>query len=122
MANPSMIDFPCPGSHTARGYYAPAAGAAGVVLLQEWWGLNEQMKRVADRCQAAGFDTLVPDLYEGRVTQDPDEAGHLMEGLDWVGATAAFSAFLGGRVASNLYLLPRVARVLRDRKAQSASA
>ncbi len=42
-------------------------------------------------------------------------------GLDWVGATAAFSAFLGGRVASNLYLLPRVARVLRDRKAESAS-
>ncbi|MBS37896.1 MAG: carboxymethylenebutenolidase [Thiotrichales bacterium] len=80
------IEFSCPNGSTANGYRACAAGN-GIVLLQEWWGVNEQMKAVARRCAQAGFDTLVPDLYHGRVTQDPDEAGHMMDGLDWVGAT-----------------------------------
>jgi carboxymethylenebutenolidase len=83
-----MIDFSCPNTSTASGYYAQSSATAGIVLLQEWWGLNEQMKQVAQRVASAGFNALVPDLYQGRVTQDPDEAGHMMEGLDWVGATA----------------------------------
>lgn len=83
-----MIEFDCPNASTASGYHAESSATAGVVLLQEWWGMNEQMKGVADRAAVAGFNALVPDLYKGRVTQDPDEAGHMMEGLDWVGATA----------------------------------
>ena len=81
------IEFSCPNGTTASGYHAEAAGGGAIVLLQEWWGLNSQMRGVAERAAAAGFNALVPDLYQGRVTQDPDEAGHLMEGLDWVGAT-----------------------------------
>jgi carboxymethylenebutenolidase len=56
-------------------------------VIQEWWGLNDQIRGVAERLAAAGFTALAPDLYDGRVTTEPDEANHLMEGLDWVGAT-----------------------------------
>ena len=85
-----MSSFGCPDASVGNGYLAKAGAASkgGIVVLQEWWGLNEQMKAVADRCAQAGFNALVPDLYEGRVTQDPDEAGHMMEGLDWVGGGA----------------------------------
>ena len=76
------------GHDDVPGYRADAeAGAtAGVVVVQEWWGVNPQIMGVADRLAAAGFCTLVPDLFRGRVTQDPDEARHLMGGLDWMGA------------------------------------
>ncbi len=83
-----VITFDCPGGSSASGYLAEAPGAkAGIVVIQEWWGLNEQICGVADRFAAAGFSALAPDLYEGRVTGEPDEANHMMSGLDWVGAT-----------------------------------
>ncbi len=85
-----MIEYSCPNGSTAAGYLArPAAGedAPGLVVIQEWWGLNEQIKGVGDRFAESGYRVLVPDLYRGRVTQDPDEAQHMMTGLDWVGAT-----------------------------------
>lgn len=84
------IQFKCPNGSTAPGYLAtPAKGAsaAAVVVIQEWWGLNSQIQGVADRFAQAGYRALVPDLYRGRVTQSPDEANHLMSGLDWAGAT-----------------------------------
>ena len=88
MAMGEMITFDCPGGEPAAGYLAKADGArVGVVVIQEWWGLNDQIKGVADRFAAAGFSALSPDLYKGRVTGDPDEANHMMTGLDWVGAT-----------------------------------
>lgn len=81
------IIFACPDGSEGCGYLAEAEGArAGVVVLQEWWGLNDQIRGVAERLAAAGCTALAPDLYDGRVTGDPDEAGHMMEGLDWVGA------------------------------------
>ncbi len=82
------ITFACPDGSEGTGHLAVAEGAtAGVVVLQEWWGLNDQIRGVAERFAAAGYTALAPDLYEGRVTGDPDEAGHMMDGLDWVGAT-----------------------------------
>ncbi len=84
-----MISFSCPAGHNAQGYIAKAQnpGAPAIVVLQEWWGLNDQIKGIADRFADAGISALAPDLYEGRVTQDADEAEHMMGGLDWVGAT-----------------------------------
>jgi len=83
-----MISFGCPDGNSADGYLAEAPDASsGIIVLQEWWGLNDQIKGVADRFAAAGYTALAPDLYKGRVTQAPDEANHMMEGLDWVGAT-----------------------------------
>lgn len=76
------------GEGETAAYLAEAERAsAGVVVLQEWWGLNDQIKGVADRFAAAGYTALAPDLYQGRVTVEADEANHLMTGLDWVGAT-----------------------------------
>ncbi|MDP6708615.1 MAG: dienelactone hydrolase family protein [Alphaproteobacteria bacterium] len=82
------INFACPGGGSGSGHLATAAGArAGIVVIQEWWGLNDQIRGVADRFAAAGYSALAPDLYDGRITQEPDEANHMMSGLDWVGAT-----------------------------------
>lgn len=83
-----MVTFDCPRDRRGKGYLAQAEGAkSGVVVMQEWWGLNDQIRRVTDRFAARGFAALAPDLYDGRVTREPDEANHMMEGLDWVGAT-----------------------------------
>lgn len=60
------------------------APAPAVVLLHEWWGLNEQMTATARRFAQEGFVTLAPNLYSRqgyKVTQDPAEAGKLMESL-----------------------------------------
>lgn len=83
-----MIDFGRPDASTCRGYLASAGkDRPGVVVIQEWWGLNDQICGVADRFARAGFNALAPDLFKGRVTQNPDEASHLMNGLDFPGAT-----------------------------------
>ena len=84
-----MVEFKTPDGSKVQGYLAePAkAGAPGVVVIQEWWGLNPQIKGVADRFAKAGYRALAPDLYKGRVTAKPDEANHLMTGLDFPGAT-----------------------------------
>jgi len=84
----SMIAFSRPdGGHT-KGYLASAGdGKPGIVVIQEWWGLNDQICGVADRFAKAGITALAPDLFEGRVTAKPDEASHLMNGLDFPAAT-----------------------------------
>lgn len=84
----SMIEFARPNGEQTRGYLAEAgSGRPGIVVIQEWWGLNDQIMGVADRFARAGFNALAPDLYKGRVTAEPDEANHLMEGLDFAGAS-----------------------------------
>jgi carboxymethylenebutenolidase len=62
----------------------PAGEASGkaVVLIQEWWGLNDHIKDIADRYAAAGYTTIAPDLYRGIVAKNPDEASKLMQGLE----------------------------------------
>jgi len=81
----SSIEFARPDGAVAPGYHAhaPAAGAPGVVMFGEWWGLTDHITEMADRLAAAGFDVLVPDLYRGRIAATGDEANHLMEGLDF---------------------------------------
>jgi len=80
------VTFKRPDGKDCSGYYAsPAAGdrAPAIVVIQEWWGLNDQIKGVADRLAAAGYRALVPDLYRGNVTLEAAEASHLMTGLDF---------------------------------------
>ena len=84
-----MIDFTRPDGRSAQAYLAePAQGssAPGIVVIQEWWGLNDQIKGVADKLAAAGYRALVPDLYRGRQTLEAKEAEHLMQGLDFADA------------------------------------
>jgi len=54
----------------------------GVVVIQEWWGLNDQIKGVADRLASEGYVALAPDLYHGKSTTDPEKAHELLRGLD----------------------------------------
>ena len=85
----SMISFQRPDGQSVGGYLAEAdAPRASVVVIQEWWGLNEQIRGVADRLAQAGYDALVPDLYRGKSTVEAEEAHHLMTGLDF-GAAAS---------------------------------
>ena len=79
----TSIDFPSNGS-TGQGYLVlPASGAGpGGVVIQEWWGLNEQIKEVCDGFAEEGFVALAPDLYRGRVTTEPDEAAKIMMALN----------------------------------------
>ncbi len=79
-----LLDFKRPDNTNCRGYLATAGqDRPGVVVIQEWWGLNDQICGVADRFARAGFNALAPDLYHGRITQDANEASHLMNGLDF---------------------------------------
>lgn len=79
----STVSFPSNGSQ-GEGYLArPASGSGpGVVVIQEWWGLNDQIKGFADRAAAEGFVALVPDLYRGALAAEPDEAAKLMMALN----------------------------------------
>ena len=81
-----MTHFRRPDGQKAPAYHAdpdPFEREAGVVVIQEWWGINAQMKSVADRIADGGFHAVVPDLYRGRLTADADEANHYMGDLDW---------------------------------------
>jgi carboxymethylenebutenolidase len=78
------VEFPSNG-RTGSGYLAtPPDGrkGPGVVVIQEWWGLVDHIKRVADRFAEEGFVALAPDLYEGRTAKEPDEAGKAMMALE----------------------------------------
>jgi carboxymethylenebutenolidase len=81
-----MISFKRPDGQSVNGYLAePAQGATapGIVVIQEWWGLNDQIKGVADKLAAASYRALVPDLYRGKVALEANEAQHLMTNLNF---------------------------------------
>jgi carboxymethylenebutenolidase len=78
------IEFKRPDGQALEGYLADTgSGAPGIVVIQEWWGLNDQIRGVADRLAHAGISALVPDLYRGKSTVEAEEAHHLMTGLDF---------------------------------------
>jgi carboxymethylenebutenolidase len=83
------INYKRPDGQSVVGYLAEPANAAaapGMVVIQEWWGLNDQIKGVADKLAAAGYRALVPDLYRGQVALEANEAEHLMNNLNFADA------------------------------------
>ena len=76
------IHFTSNGSDTP-GYLAEPADlpAPGIVVLQEWWGLDDHIRSVCDRLAAEGFVALAPDLYRREPTTQPDEAQQRMMAL-----------------------------------------
>ena len=83
------VTYKRPDGKSVNGYLAePKAGknAPGVVVIQEWWGLNDQIRGVADKLAAAGYRALVPDLYRGKAAVEAKEAEHLMKGLNFADA------------------------------------
>lgn len=89
----TTIDIARPDGSTCPAYHASADGP-GLVVVQEWWGLNPQIKTTADRFAAAGFNAVVPDLYRGKLTTDAEEANHLMTNLDFGNAVVDVKACL----------------------------
>jgi carboxymethylenebutenolidase len=86
-----MVSFRRPDGQSCSGFYVePAAGptAPGIVVIQEWWGVNDQIKGVAKTLADAGYRALVPDLYRGKVGLDAKEAEHLMNQLDFADAAS----------------------------------
>lgn len=76
------IEFPANGTH-APGYLAEpdSRRGPGVVVLQEWWGLDDHIRSICDRLAADGFYALAPDLYRGETTTQPSEAEQRMMAL-----------------------------------------
>lgn len=80
------VTFKRPDGGDCNAYLASPAGNAsvpGIVVIQEWWGLNDQIKGVAERFASLGYRALVPDLYKGKVTLDVAEAKHMMTNLNF---------------------------------------
>ena len=77
------VEFPSNG-HTCQGYFAlPEAGEGpGVVVIQEWWGLVPHIEDIVDRFAREGFVAIAPDLYHGKTTKSPDDAGKMLMELD----------------------------------------
>lgn len=83
------IEFKRPDGKTCPGYLSSGKEEAtghGFVVIQEWWGLNDQIKKTADRLAEAGYRALVPDLYRGKLATAADEASHLMGSLNFLDA------------------------------------
>jgi len=79
----ASLEFPVEGGNCPCYVHGPDMG---IVVIQEWWGMNDQIKSVVDRFAVEGFGTIVPDLYRGKVAKNNEEAGHLMKNLNWGGA------------------------------------
>ena len=104
----STVSFRRPDGQEIQGYLATPEGQQNppaVVVIQEWWGLNDQIRGVADRLARCGYLALVPDLYRGKSTTEEEEAHHLMEGLNF---GEAVSQDISGAFA---YLKQRSSRV-----------
>ena len=91
------------GSESLPGFVVGPKGAPGVIVLQEWWGITDEVKLQAERLSRdGGFRCLVPDLYKGSLGVDMEEAGHLMSNLDFpqavkeIGEAAKFLKELEG--------------------------
>lgn len=78
------VTFPANGIE-GMGYLAQPDGEApcpGVIVIQEWWGLDAHIRDVAERLARAGFAALAPDLYHGSFASEPDEARKLAMNLN----------------------------------------
>lgn len=77
------VEFPSNG-HTCQGHMAspPSGSGPAVVVIQEWWGIVEHIEELVDRFAAAGFFAIAPDLYHGKTTKSPDDAGKMLMELD----------------------------------------
>lgn len=74
------------GDETGSGVlFVPATKGNGklpaIVVIQEWWGLNDWVKQQAEELASQGYITLAPDLYRGKIAKTRDEAHELANGL-----------------------------------------
>ncbi len=98
-----IVTFPSNGA-TATGYLTGTdQKGPGIIVIQEWWGLNDNIKAIADRFANEGFVALAPDLYHGEVTTAPDSARRLAMNLEMTQAAKDMSGavdFLATKASS----------------------
>jgi carboxymethylenebutenolidase len=90
----SSVRFAAGPAETSAYMAEPVDGGPfpGLIVLQEFWGLNDHIKDVTQRFAAEGFLALAADMYDGRVTKDPDEARRWLTALD---QTVALGRLMG---------------------------
>jgi carboxymethylenebutenolidase len=80
--NTQTLSFETANGPTTAYVARPAAESAKAVLvIQEWWGLNDHIKDIANRYAAEGFVAIAPDLYRGKLATNPEDAGKMMHDL-----------------------------------------
>lgn len=85
------------GEGKAKAYWtAPAEGKDQVVvMIHEWWGLNDHIRQTADMLHdKQGYGVLAVDLYQGKVAKTPEDAGKFMAAVDQKTASATINAAL----------------------------
>ena len=95
----TMVTLPI---NAAPAYFAHPTGNGpwpGVVVIQEWWGLNAHIKSLAARFAEEGFAAVAPDLYYGDVATEPDEARKLAMAADWADALAVIQGAIDFLIA-----------------------
>src|SRR5258706_10327615 len=103
-----QITFPVNGG-SGQGYLAQPEGPGphrAVVVIQEWWGLNEHIKDIARRFAAAGYVALAPDLYHGSVAEEPDDARRLVMDMQ-IAEAAKEMAGAAAHLASRTDVAPK---------------
>lgn len=90
-----MINLKPIGGKEVRAFEVKSGSTVGKVILMfhEWWGLNEYIQREAEKLHIeTGYTVLAIDLYEGKSTMNPDEAGKLMQAVDQARARSIIQA------------------------------
>ena len=129
----TRITFKRPDGKDAAGYLAKAAKAnsPGVIVIQEWWGLQEQIRGVCDRLALSGHEALAPDLYSGTVVpyHDSDAASREMKSLNFLDAVdqtvrgaAQYLARTGAKVGITGFCMGGAVTVLAAARVPELSA
>src|SRR5262245_48621516 len=81
MATESLSFDTSNGATTAYVAMPDEPGEKAVVVIQEWWGLNDHIKDIANRYAEEGFIAIAPDLYRGQLATNAEDAGRMMHDL-----------------------------------------
>ncbi|HJU53181.1 MAG TPA: dienelactone hydrolase family protein [Pyrinomonadaceae bacterium] len=89
------LDLQTPhGATTAHVALPESASSAAVILIQEWWGINDHIRDLCARYATEGYTAVAPDLYRGKITKDAEEASRLMHELAIEDGMSTISAAL----------------------------
>src|SRR5881397_2806555 len=69
------------GATTAYVARPQTESTAAVILIQEWWGINDHIRDIAGRYANEGYVCVAPDLYRGKIASNSDEASKMMHAL-----------------------------------------
>lgn len=103
----TRVSFASKGGDNAEGELALPAGSAkagGVLVIQEYWGVNDHVRSLVTRLADAGLVALAPDIYRGKITKDANEAAKLMTEMPRdraLGDIAGAAAYLRGHARTN---------------------